>query len=68
MREFDVHYHSRVCIDNDIRTSNWYSVTFKNNYVHEMTYLPDKKIKPDLRVLGISMKIIIRLSFYSFRY
>ena len=53
LREYDVNYHIRVCIDWNIRVCYWYNVTFKDNYVHTITHLAEKEIKPDLRVLGI---------------
>lgn len=33
IREYDVPYHSRVCIDLDIRMSLWYKITFKSGYI-----------------------------------
>lgn len=34
IREFDVPYYVRVCIDNDIRTGAWYIVSEKNKYIN----------------------------------
>ncbi len=68
MREYDVPYHVRVCIDNDIRISRWYSVKFQNNYIHEISLLSDKTLKPELRILGIMILLAFIYHCVSLRY
>lgn len=62
IREYDVNYHIRVCIDWNIRCSHWYTVTFKDNYIHTIEQNLDKAIKPDLRVLGILLKNLLLIN------
>ena len=33
IREYDVPYHSRVCIDLDIRMSLWYKISFSGGFI-----------------------------------
>ena len=63
IREYDVNYHIRVCIDWNIRCSHWYTVTFKDNYIHTIEQNLDKAIKPDLRVLGNLKNSFLLISF-----
>lgn len=36
MREFDVPYHVRVCIDNNIRYNQWYLISTENGIVQKI--------------------------------
>ena len=54
IREYDIPYHIRVCIDNDIRISYWYQINFQDNFISEIKCLKDMAAKADLRILGIS--------------
>jgi len=33
IREYDLPYHSRVCIDLNIRIANFYKLTFESGYI-----------------------------------
>ncbi len=36
IREYDIPYHTRVCIDLDIRAAKWYKISFKDNFVDKI--------------------------------
>ena len=36
IREYDVPYHIRVCIDLDIRAALWYRITFDKGFVKDI--------------------------------
>jgi DNA polymerase epsilon subunit 1 len=56
MREFDVPYHIRACIDNEIRCSYWYSVTLDGSLVTKIDHLPNKLDKADLRIMAFDIE------------
>lgn len=37
LREYDVPYHIRVCIDLNIRAGLWYRITFDNGFVKNIS-------------------------------
>ena len=56
MREYDVPYHIRVMIDNEIRVSYWYEFTLENSICKEMVHLKDKLDKADLRIMAFDIE------------
>lgn len=52
MREYDVSYHTRVQIDNEIRCAFWYEYTVDGPICTGITHLKDKLDKADLRVMA----------------
>jgi len=56
IREYDVAYHIRTMIDNEIRCSFWYQVTFDGPLLKEMKQLPDKLDKADLRIFAFDIE------------
>jgi DNA polymerase epsilon subunit 1 len=56
LREDDVPYHVRVCIDNDIRSGKWYKVTFDEETGCRLTCLEEKLTKAELRVLAFDIE------------
>jgi len=36
IREYDVPYHVRFCIDINVNASYWYKVSFNNTYISKM--------------------------------
>jgi DNA polymerase epsilon subunit 1 len=55
IREYDLPFHCRVCIDLDIRISLWYRVTFKNNYIDKLELLKEMVDRADMRVLAFDI-------------
>ncbi|EDQ91191.1 uncharacterized protein MONBRDRAFT_15015, partial [Monosiga brevicollis MX1] len=51
MREYDVPYHMRVCIDNRIYVGKWYTVTIQGQQVH-VSERADLLLMPDIKVLA----------------
>ena len=56
IREFDVTYYIRTCIDNEIWCSQWYEVEFDEKLITKMTHLHAKLDKPQLRVLAFDIE------------
>jgi len=56
MREYDVSYHTRVMIDNEIRCSFWYEYTVDGPLCTGLTQLKDKLDKADLRVMAFDIE------------
>ena len=55
LREYDVTYYNRVCIDNEIRVSFWYELDIEENKITRITHLTEKLDKPDLRILAFDI-------------
>ena len=36
LREFDVPYHSRVCIDLNVNAGKWYKISYTNGFVDKI--------------------------------
>jgi DNA polymerase epsilon subunit 1 len=56
IREYDVNYHIRVQIDNEIRCSQWYSVELEGPSMKSMTCLKDKVDRADLRIMAFDIE------------
>jgi DNA polymerase epsilon subunit 1 len=56
IREYDVAYHIRTMIDNEIRCSFWYQVKLEGSLVSEIKQLPDKLDKADLRIFAFDIE------------
>jgi DNA polymerase epsilon subunit 1 len=56
LREYDVPYYNRVCIDNEIRVSFWYDLDIEDGRISRMTHLTEKLDKPGLRILAFDIE------------
>ena len=56
IREYDVLYHIRTCIDNEIRCSFWYEVETDMNQVIGLRHLKEKLDKPPIRVMAFDIE------------
>ena len=56
LREDDVQYHVRVCIDNDIRCGKWYKVKNMSEIGCTLTVLDDKVTKNPVSVLAFDIE------------
>jgi DNA polymerase epsilon subunit 1 len=56
IREYDVPYHIRVMIDNEIRCAKWYEFTLENAICKEMILLEGKDDKADLRIMAFDIE------------
>ena len=56
IREYDVPYHIRVMIDNEIRCANWYEFSLENTICKSMTHLKEKLDKADLRIMAFDIE------------
>lgn len=56
IREYDVAYHIRMMIDCEIRCAGWYEITVEGPMLKELTHLPEKLDKPELRVLAFDIE------------
>ena len=56
IREYDVVYYNRVCIDNEIRVSYWYEIYLEDSHIRNIEHLKDKLDKPDLRIFTFDIE------------
>jgi len=56
IREDDIPYHVRVCIDNEIRCGCWYNFLYNEEIGSIVTKLPNKLTKADIRVLAFDIE------------
>lgn len=56
IREYDVPYHIRVSIDNELRCSFWYEVELEGPMMTKFTHLKTKLDKADLRILAFDIE------------
>ena len=56
IREFDVAYHIRCMIDNEIRCSFWYEVSVDGPLLQNIKHLPEKLDKADLRIFAFDIE------------
>lgn len=56
IREDDLPYHVRVCIDKEIRCGSWYDLTYNEEIGCDLTKLPNKLTKADIRVLAFDIE------------
>lgn len=52
IREYDVPYHTRVCIDTGIRAGKWFNLDLKEKFILSIEPITEKKSNPDLKVLA----------------
>lgn len=51
IREYDVPYHCRVCIDTGLRAGKWFELTLKDKFITKIKDSQKKSI-PDLKFLA----------------
>jgi DNA polymerase epsilon subunit 1 len=56
LREYDVAYHIRCMIDNEIRCSFWYSVDMEAEKLVQLRHLPEKLDKADLKIMAFDIE------------
>ena len=56
IREYDVAYHIRTLVDNEIRCSFWYEVELNGMQLEKFTKLADKLDKPKLSVCAFDIE------------
>jgi len=56
IREYDVPYHIRCCIDSELRCSFWYQVQMDGPMMRNFTHLKDKLDKAALRILAFDIE------------
>lgn len=56
IREYDVAYHIRAMIDNEIRCAFWYEVGLEGPILKKMTHLTEKLDKADLRIMAFDIE------------
>lgn len=56
LREFDIPYHTRVCIDLDIRISYWYQVKFANSFISSIQCQKQMVERPDFRIMAFDIE------------
>lgn len=56
IREYDVPYHIRVLIDNELRVSGWYDLNLDGPLLKSFTPLKEKLDKADLRVMAFDIE------------
>ena len=56
IREDDVPYHMRVCIDQELRCSFWYETNLDGKFITSFTHKKDILEKPDLRILAYDIE------------
>ena len=56
IREDDVPFHVRVSIDNEIRCGCWYNILYNEEIGCNITKLPNKLTKADIRVLAFDIE------------
>jgi DNA polymerase epsilon subunit 1 len=56
IREYDVPYHSRVCIDLDIRMALWYKVSFRAGLIHKIDCIKEMCDRPHLTILAFDIE------------
>jgi DNA polymerase epsilon subunit 1 len=56
IREYDVLYHIRTCIDSELRCSFWYSIDMDGPMMTKFEHLKSKLDKADLRILAFDIE------------
>ena len=56
IREYDVQYHNRVMVDNEIRCAFWYEYTLDGPLCSSLTHLAEKLDKADLRIMAFDIE------------
>jgi DNA polymerase epsilon subunit 1 len=56
IREFDVLYHNRVCIDLNIRAGRWYKISYKKGFIHKINHYDVIQERPDLKYMSFDIE------------
>jgi DNA polymerase epsilon subunit 1 len=56
IREYDVQYHSRACIDLKIRAGTWFRISYKNGYADKFEKEERILERPDLRFMAFDIE------------
>lgn len=56
IREYDVPYHIRVSIDNELRCSFWYELEINGMILEKFTHLKTKLDKAELRICAFDIE------------
>ena len=56
IREYDVPYHIRVCIDKEIRIGKWYDFDLDGPLITDFKWLDHKLDKADLRIMAFDIE------------
>lgn len=56
IREYDIPYHSRLCIDKGIRAGKWYEMDIKAGVIEKIKCREDMLARPDLKVLAFDIE------------
>lgn len=56
IREYDVPYHSRVCIDTGLRAGKWFDLTVDDQFAIDIKPNQTKESMPDLKVLAYDIE------------
>jgi DNA polymerase epsilon subunit 1 len=69
IREYDVPYHVRFCIDKGVNASKWYKISFSNSFISKMEKLDDMTDRPDYKILAYDIETTkLPLKFPDARY
>ena len=56
IREYDVPYHCRVCIDTGLRAGKWFDLTVDDQFAMDIKPNQTKESMPDLKVLAYDIE------------
>jgi DNA polymerase epsilon subunit 1 len=56
LREYDVPYHGRVCIDRNVRVGLWYRLTYAEGFIASTEQVVEMKERPDLKYLAFDIE------------
>jgi DNA polymerase epsilon subunit 1 len=56
LREYDVNYHIRMAIDNELRCAFWYEIEMDGPLITGIKHLKEKLDKADLRILAFDIE------------
>ena len=56
LREYDVPYHTRVCIDLNIRISHWYNISFKGESIDTIAMVEEMTERPEFNILAFDIE------------
>ena len=56
IREYDIPYHTRVCIDLDIRISSWFQLKFSNSFISSIICQKNMIERPDFRIMAFDIE------------
>ena len=56
IREYDIPYHTRVCIDHNIRISFWYKIKFQSSFISSIECQKEMVERPDFRIMAFDIE------------